>query len=136
VARGADDAGKFPHLPFNMQKLVKSIGFPRFEGMDSDEQDVYDRARNGYCMTCGGVLGKDANVIVNRYGIVAAYCSGVCHSDMAVMGFLQEQHDDISTAISMRGKGIPQADEIPNTLGEDPAFDEHEGENGQDDADS
>lgn len=129
---GDTDNFSNPEIPRNVRNLVKAVGFADFVNMASDEQEIYDRARNGRCMTCEGQLGKNSNVIVNRFGIVAAYCSGQCHSDMAIMGFLQETHDDLTSQIAFRGEQHPQADttpEVPDTLGDDPAFgkDDNEG---------
>jgi hypothetical protein len=125
-SRADDDVNKtFLHLPRNLRGLIKYVGFAAFTNMDDDEKEVYDRIRHGHCMTCEGALGKHANFIVTRAGIVGGYCSGVCHSDMAVMGFLQTTHDDITAQIRFRGNRHPQADsspEIPDTLGDDPAF--------------
>ena len=84
-----DAASKFPHLPRAMRALVKYVGFPDFTHMGDDEQRIYDLVRNGRCMTCEQPLGEHSNFIISRAGIVGGYCSGVCHSDMAVMGFLQ-----------------------------------------------
>lgn len=119
-----DAASEFPHLPRNMRALIKYIGFPNFDRMPDDEKEIYDLARNGHCMTCKGSLGENANFIVNKFGIVGAYCSGVCHSDMAILGFLQQTHDDITSQVRFRGSQTPQADpiEVPDTLTDDAAF--------------
>ena len=99
---GVDNA--FWKMPDNMQALISQIGFPNFgDQMNADELRVYELARHGKCMTCEGPLEEHSNVIVNRSGIVGAYCGGQCHSDMAVLGYLQEQHDDIMTAVKFRG---------------------------------
>ena len=117
MAQNPDDVDKaspFSKMSHNLQKLVKAVGFASFEGMGDDEQQIYSRVQQGKCMTCGTELGLSSNFIVTRHGIVGGYCGGQCHSDMAVLGFLQEQHDDITTSIDFRGKGHPQADEVPS----------------------
>lgn len=95
----------FKSMPLNMVTLVKAVGFAAFEDMDPEEQKVYDKAREGKCMTCDCALAETGNFIVTKQGIVAAYCSGVCHSDMAVLGYLQEQHAEISDRIEFREGG-------------------------------
>lgn len=107
--------------------MVKAIGFPDFTGMDDEESEIYDRVKHGRCMTCNGVMGEHANFIVTTHGIVGGYCSGQCHSDMAVLGFLQEQYDDLTSAISFRGAGHKQVD-VPDSPGNDAALDDHVGE--------
>lgn len=135
------DERSFTLLPYNMRKLVEAVGFPKFENMDEDEARIYELARSGRCMTCEATLGENANVIISRYGIVGAYCSGVCHSDMAIMGYLQEQHGDLVQKVDFRKeqgridrnegeKGdeynvgleeIEDATEVPDSLGDDAA---------------
>ena len=101
--------GYFKKLPNNLKKLVKAVGFPDFSNMDDDEREIYDRVKRGHCMTCDAEMGEHANFIITRHGIVGGYCGGQCHSDMAVLGFIQEQHDDLTSAISFRGgKGDEQ----------------------------
>jgi len=127
MSKDPDDAVDryFSELPYNLKRLVKAVGFPSFQSLEDDEVQIYERLQRGFCMTCGQRLGKTANFIISTHGIVAGYCSGICHSDMAVMGFLQQEHDEIVTAIKMRGN--PQADaappsvDIPDSLGDDPA---------------
>lgn len=96
---------RFNDLPVNLYALVDAVGFAEFDLPDKDEQAVYGRAKEGRCMTCGNKLGKEANFIVTRSGIVGGYCGGVCHTDMAVMGFLQEQHADLLERIQFREGG-------------------------------
>ena len=126
-----------------MRALVKYVGFPDFTHMGDDEQRIYDLVRNGRCMTCEQPLGEHSNFIISRAGIVGGYCSGVCHSDMAVMGFLQQVHDDLTEQIKFRGQQHPQADktpteteidgivaatDIPDSPGDDPALEDEVGE--------
>lgn len=101
-------------MSYNMKKLVEQVGFGDFSDLDEDEGKIYERMKHGRCMTCEKPLGKDANVIVTRVGIVGAYCSGVCHSDMAVMGYLQETFDDITEKVALRNLAMPQHDETPD----------------------
>lgn len=100
--RADADEPDFHLLPKNLRVLVKNVGFPNFTNMSDDEAEIYDRVRAGHCMTCNKLLAADANFIVTRHGIVGGYCNGICHSDMAVMGYLQEQHDELSQRIAFR----------------------------------
>lgn len=112
----ADHAGDahapdFHLLPKQLRALVKNVGFPNFTNMDEDEAHIYGRIRSGRCMTCNKLLAQDANFIITRHGIVGGYCNGVCHTDMAVLGFLQEQHAELSQRIAFReGKFADAAD--------------------------
>lgn len=133
MASDASEGNHFMELPRNLRKLVEAVGFPEITDMDDDEARIYDLVRHGRCMTCERRLGKHANFIITKIGIVGGYCSGVCHADMAVLGYLQEQHQDLSQRIDFRksNQDRPQdlnVTEAPDTLGEDPAFVEDEGE--------
>lgn len=125
-----DENDDFAGLPHNLQTLIRKIGFPEFTELDEDEARIYDLVRHGRCMTCERPLGKDSNFIISRYGIVGGYCSGICHSDMAIVGWLQEQHGDIAEKIEFRKNTVDGTaiEEAPDTLGDDPAFENTEGE--------
>lgn len=123
-----ENIGYFSQLPFKMQKLVKMIGFPDYSSLEDEEAKIYELMTHGRCMTCEKPLGQHTSFIIARPGIVGAYCSGVCHADMSVLGFLQETHDDIQEKVKLRHLAMPQHDETPDTLGEDPAFEGDEGE--------
>ena len=100
-------------LPENLQRIIEAVGFPDFKpgAMDEQELAIYERVKQGRCMTCNQVLATDANFIVTRHGIVAGYCNGMCHTDMAVLGYLQEEHGELSERISFReGAGADEAD--------------------------
>lgn len=102
MANADDVEPDFHLLPKNMQALVKYVGFPDMGGMSDEEKQIYDRLRAGHCMTCNKQLGEHANFIITAVGIVGGYCNGVCHSDMAVLGYLQEQHADLTERINFR----------------------------------
>jgi hypothetical protein len=107
----ADDVEPDFHLlPKNLQALVRSVGFPDFPEMDEDEAAIYGRLRSGRCMTCDTPLREHANFIITVHGIVGGYCNGVCHSDMAILGYLQEQHGDLVQRIAFREGRFPPAD--------------------------
>src|SRR5262252_4946751 len=86
-----------------MRDLVEGVGFVEIEIEDPDENAIFELMKNGRCMLCKNELAENSNFILTRFGIAAAYCCGQCHSDMAVMGWIQEQFDDIQSAVKFRG---------------------------------
>jgi hypothetical protein len=71
--------------------------------LEGDELGMYLPLTQGLCMTCRGPLKSQTVFFVTHNGIVAGYCSGPCVQDMAVLGWLQEQHGDIIDSIEFRG---------------------------------
>jgi len=117
VAQDADanDTPPFWKLPDHLRALVENIGFIPLQPEDEDEARIYTLMRAGKCMTCRGDLEERSNFIIDRHGIIGAYCSGQCHADMAVLGFLGEQHDDIITSVKFRGDfPADEASEAPD----------------------
>jgi hypothetical protein len=98
-----DTPDPFQHVPDNMRSILDHIEFVPEDELSDDMNAVLAPARHGHCMTCKGELGDTTTIIVTKHGIVAAYCSGPCVQDMAVMGFLQEAYDDIVDAVKFRG---------------------------------
>jgi hypothetical protein len=82
--------------------LIRVVGFIDDE-LEGNMAETYAPLPEGRCMTCHAELGKHTVLFVNVNGIVAGYCGGACAQDMAVMGWLQEQHDDIVDAVKFRG---------------------------------
>ena len=76
---------------------------PNLEELSEREQELLDRLYELECITCGNDLGATAEVLLAAPGIVGCWCCGQCLSDMHVVGWLQETHGDISTAINFRG---------------------------------
>jgi hypothetical protein len=58
---------------------------------------------NGRCLACGGDLGHNTQLVINKHGIVMVYCCGQCLSDYNTMGWLSEQYDDITQQMQFRG---------------------------------
>jgi hypothetical protein len=98
----AEDLEGFEGVPDNMRSLIEHIGFITKE-LDDDEAEVYGPLLGGRCMTCHSPLGDQTIFFVTANGIVAGYCGGPCVQDMAVLGWLSEQHDDIVDNINFRG---------------------------------
>lgn len=70
---------------------------------EEDEQEVYIRALKGHCMTCDGPLSDLTMLAVNKAGIVMVYCCGQCYTDMQLVGWIEEQYQDLVDAIKFRG---------------------------------
>lgn len=66
-------------------------------------REMWDAFEEGKCMMCRGPLGAHTMIILSVQGICAGFCSGVCLQDMGVIGWLQEQHDDIQDRVKFRG---------------------------------
>ncbi len=90
-------------VPANVATLMQSVGIIEEDQVGDDANEMLDPLRNGYCMTCGCELGAQIVILINNRGIVAGYCSGPCLQDQAVLGWIQEQHDDIRDNIRFRG---------------------------------
>lgn len=73
---------------------------------------TYDRMKDRKCMLCGGDLGEETMIAVNKYGVFVMVCGGACFTDLPVMHWIQEQHDDMVKAIEFRGGEVePDAPE-------------------------
>lgn len=118
----------FREVPYPMQRLIEQVGFPDYDHADleEDEARVYDLMKHGRCMTCEKPLRQHTALVIARPGIVHAFCSGMCMSDMAVLGFLQETHEDINDKIKLRNLAMPQADATPEDEKPDEAGDPEE----------
>jgi hypothetical protein len=91
--------------------LIEAVGFIDKE-LDEDEAEMYLPFTEGRCMTCKTPLGPQTLLFVTVNGIVAGYCSGPCAQDLAVLGWIQEQHDDILDGINFRGGRGDVADDV------------------------
>ena len=103
----------FDNVPANVGSLIEQVGIVAPEGLEDDVNELLEKIRSGYCMTCGTELGGDTLLFINKRGIVAAYCGGACASDMAVLGWLEEHYDDIMTNVKFRS-GEVKPDEAPD----------------------
>jgi hypothetical protein len=98
----AEDPDVFEDVPSNVRTLIEAIGFVD-DMLEGDMLEVYRPLTEGKCMTCGSKLGETTILFVTHQGIVAGYCGGPCVQDMAILGWLQEQHEDITDGIKFRG---------------------------------
>jgi hypothetical protein len=108
--------GQFSGVPYNVRKLIEGVGIPNEERLREEPDDIkalFELARTGHCMTCEKELGKHTIVSINRQGIIAVYCSGQCHDDMVVLGFIQETHDDMQEKIRLRNIRVQPHDPEP-----------------------
>jgi len=80
--------------------------------IEGSMDEMYQNALNGMCMTCGRTLGRTSLATIgaphvdgeeDETYIIMIFCSGQCHMDMQVMGWIQTAHDDIVQAIQFRG---------------------------------
>lgn len=91
------------NVPESLKETIESIGLFVPDELQGDEQQIYHRAVVGRCMTCEAELGETMMACINQAGVVMMFCSGACYSDMQVMGYLQEQHEDIVDKVKFRG---------------------------------
>ena len=93
-------------VPFPIRSIVADCGGITVPKEESPaEREVFDRAREGRCMTCGAELGEHTMIVVTHSNVVMLYCSGMCYTDMQVLGFIQEVHEDVVQRIKWRGSG-------------------------------
>jgi hypothetical protein len=97
----------FKGIPDNLRGVMKDI--PLDVPGDPEQKEIYARVADGLCMTCEGPLGDNTMLIVSSRGIVFVSCGGACLTDMQVLGWLQEQHEDISQKVDFRGGGGDKA---------------------------
>jgi hypothetical protein len=93
---------EFDAVPSNLRSLIEHVGFVDKQ-LETDEAEMYAPLTRGRCMTCKAQLGEQTVLFVTVNGIVAGYCGGACVQDLAVIGWLQEQFDDIQDSINFRG---------------------------------
>ncbi len=86
-------------------EMVEFIGEVGLLGIDADtpEAALYRAQLEGKCATCQGVVGREAMFLVQGGVVCGIFCGGQCMVDMQLIGWMQEQHDDIVQAIQFRG---------------------------------
>lgn len=106
------DPDAFPDVPEEIRTLLTTVPWNEPPSSDEDDQthQLWLQVHNGCCMTCGGPLKHHTILVINHLGVCAAYCTGVCLTDMGVIGWLQEQHDDVVDKVKFRG-GHTNSDE-------------------------
>jgi hypothetical protein len=72
-------------------------------GIEASPGSPYDRMLKGLCVACGAHLGSNTIAFLTKHGVTMLFCSGVCCSDYAVIGFLSQTYDDITQQITFRG---------------------------------
>jgi hypothetical protein len=93
--------GNGNEIPENIQGLLDDI--PLVDADTPEEELIYSRAKDGNCMTCQAALGEDTMIVIASTGIIYAACGGACLTDMQVIGWLEEQHQDIVDKVKFRG---------------------------------
>jgi len=66
-------------------------------------EETHQRMREHKCMLCGGQLGQDTMISMNRFGIFAMTCGGACYTDLPVLHWIQEAHEEMMSQIRFRG---------------------------------
>jgi uncharacterized iron-regulated membrane protein len=66
---------------------------PWLEPDDGNMRELIELCKQGRCMTCHQPLDETTLLLVNGEGIAAAFCNGVCATDMHIMGWLQRRQE-------------------------------------------
>lgn len=90
-------------IPVSVKRVIEKHGIFIPEGMSEEQLEVFQFAVEGKCMTCQNPLGEATMVLLIKQGVVGLYCHPRCMSDMQVIGFLKQQHDDLTERIAFRG---------------------------------
>lgn len=93
------------NLSEQIKELFKAVPFWYPDDPEEGENEVYQRAKNGHCMTCDAELGPLTMAAINMAGVVMIFCCGQCYTDMQVVGWLEDKYEDIVTTIKFRGLG-------------------------------
>lgn len=95
------DEPQFEELDDMLKEIINTVEF--CPPPENDTQEIYNVLLSGKCMACRNTLGTDTVLLLNKRGVVAGYCSGPCVQDIAVLGWLQEQEQDVVDSIQFRG---------------------------------
>jgi hypothetical protein len=95
-----------------MKSLVDQVGVIG-ELANEDAEETFAPCREGRCLACHAPVGDTAMFIITDHGIVGVYCGGACLQDIALVGWLQEELQDVTTRIHFRGG--TEADEAEET---------------------
>lgn len=98
-------------LSMHVQEAFSAVQFWYPDEPEASEDEVYQRAIKGHCMTCDGTLGPLTMMVINQAGIVMIFCSGQCLSDMQVVGWLEEKYEYIVNTIKYRGGKVDPEEE-------------------------
>lgn len=73
---------------------------PFIVGGESSEE--LNAIESGLCICCSRPLGTDTIVSLGGDGIITIVCSGPCHDDLMIIGYLHEQLKDAIERVNMR----------------------------------
>jgi len=88
----------------NIDLIIRTMGIVTPDHMSKATRDLYMRAHNAQCMTCGKELGDTTTLVVSEIGVLMLFCGGACLQDMQVKGWLEEEYDEIVQKIEMRAR--------------------------------
>lgn len=103
-----NDAG----VPEAVDETIQQFGIfipPNKDKLPSAEQEIFDNALAGRCMTCSAECGATTFAVIGQPpglsepAVIMLFCGGPCLTDMQVMGWLQEAHADVNQRIAFRG---------------------------------
>ena len=94
-----------------IEAIVDDLGL--YAPLDTAEEssgtrEMYEQGLNGQCMLCGAVVGENAFIVVgkpiglDKAVVIMIFCGGSCLTDMQVIGWMQQQHEDMVTQIHFR----------------------------------
>lgn len=99
-------------LPDNLRDFLTGNLWAEID-QDDDQgnmRKMVEAGKAGRCMACGASLGPTTLVLMSSQGIGAVYCGGVCITDLQVLGYLQEAHEEIIHRIGFRGQSEERAE--------------------------
>lgn len=101
-----EDSGQYEDVPEGMRTFILDTPHDMPPEYEEGVSEMWDLAHEGKCMACKGPLRTSTTMVLNAGGIAAIFCSGACMTDMANLGWLQENHDDIIDRMKFRGGEI------------------------------
>lgn len=99
----AQEGDPYEDVPENMRDWLKTMPTRKPEAYEEGVTERWQWFEEGKCMCCSQKLGAHTTVIVNPGGLAGVFCTGVCATDIANLGFVQELYDDIQERIKFRG---------------------------------
>ena len=90
-------------VPDGIIELIDELPFIK-GGEDPQELALIEEGR---CVCCHRACGTDTTLVINNEGIQALLCSGPCHGDLLVMGYLYEQTHDVLQSVAIRSQMTP-----------------------------
>lgn len=85
-------------LPDEIAELLDI--FPFIIGGEDDNE--LELIQEGMCIVCRTTLGEATTLALDNAGITSIVCSGVCHTDAMIAGFLHEQMGDLMDRVRHR----------------------------------